>query len=356
MDRVPGGVAGRQPQRQPEATTELASWFAEHGLSTRTSCRQAQLDIAHNDERVFSLEGDLALPAVPFDREIPDRFLQLGICEANIVGVAAGLAKRGKVPFVNSFASFIAMRACEQVRLDVAYHRSNVKLVGAYAGIAGGPAGVTHHCLEDLAILRSMPDMVVLSPADSIEAYKATWAAAYHDGPVYIRAGRADTPPVYQQDYTFVIGRAVELVRGSDVTVIATGSNVAHEAMRTASLLRREAISCGVLNVHTVKPLDAEAIVNAASRTGAVVTVEEHSVLGGLGGAVAELLLREVPVPVLRLGMDDCFCKELGPYEEMVCRYRLDASGISGEVKRALRAKESGLWPRRHPTRQPVRT
>lgn len=331
-------------RHQPDSglAAETASWFADHGLSSRVTCRQAQLDIARLDQRVCSLEGDLALPAVPFEREIPERYIQLGISEANIVGFATGLAKQGRIPFVNSFASFIAMRACEQVRLDVAYHRGNVKLVGAYAGIGGGPAGATHHATEDLAVLRAMPGMVILSPADSLEAYKATWAAAYHEGPVYLRVGRADTPRVYERDYSFHVGTAVELATGSDVTIVATGGKIVHEALVAATSLRRQGITCMVLNVHTIKPLDAAAIVEAATLTGAVVTVEEHSVVGGLGGAVAELLLQEAPVPVWRLGLRDAFCDVLGPYEEMSSWYGLDALGIEVGVRSALALKEGG--------------
>lgn len=329
----------RLERPDPPVSTDSAGWFVERGLSARTACRQAQLDIARIDRRFCSLEGDLALPAVPFDREVPDRHIQLGISEANMLGFAAGLARRGKIPFVNSFASFIAMRACEQVRLDVAYHRSNVKLIGAYAGIAGGPAGPTHHATEDMAVLRAMPEMVILSPADALEAYKATWAAAYHEGPVYLRVGRADTPRVYETDYCFEVGAAVELASGSDVTIVATGGQIVHEALVAADALRLQGICCTVLNVHTVKPLDSAAIIEAAASTGAVVTVEEHNVVGGLGGAVAEVLMSEKPVPVWRLGIRDAFCDVLGPYEEMLSWYGLDASGIAAGVHQALALK-----------------
>jgi len=323
-----------------EPDPEILTWYEEHGLSSRVTSRLAQLNIARADPRVFSLEGDQGLPAVPFEEEIPDRYLQMGIAEANLLGVAAGMAMTGKIPFVNTFASFATMRACEQLRVDIAYGHVNVKVVGSYAGLSGGPAGATHHSIEDIAIVRSMPGMVILSPADSFEAYKATCAAAEHEGPVYIRVGRADTPRVYDADYRFEIGRAVRMVDGSDVTIIATGNRVVHEALTAADRLRRSGIECGVLNVHTIKPLDRDAIVEAALKTGVVVTAEEASVLGGLGGAVAELLLEEAPSVVERVGIRDAFCDQLGPYEDMVRHYGIDAEGIAAAARLALATAE----------------
>ena len=328
-------------QATATAEVEIGSpeWIAAYGLSSRTVCRKAQLEIARVDERVFSLEGDLAMPSVPFQREFPRRFLQIGIAEQDMVGTAAGMALRGKIPFVNSFASFLALRACEQVRLDVAYHRANVKLVGSYAGISGGPAATTHHCIEDIAVLRSMPNLVILSPADAVETYKATWAAAFHDGPVYLRVGRAETPQVYHHGHQpFVIGKAVRLVEGDDLALIATGNQMVWEALQAAARLRDEGIRAQVLNVHTLKPLDRAAVVEAAA-TGAVVTVEDHNVLGGLGGAVAEVLVQERPVPLVRVGLQDRFCPTVGPYEEMIGFYGMDAAGIVAAARRALVAK-----------------
>jgi len=311
------------------------AWVASYTLSSRTACRKAQLDLARVDERLFSLEADLGQYSVPFHRDFPDRFLQLGIAEADLVGTAVGLAQRGKVPFVNSFATFLAFRACEQVRLDVAYHRANVKLVGAYAGLSGGAAASTHHATEDLAILRALPNFVVLSPADAVETCKAVWAAAAHDGPVYLRVGRAETPQVYFADYDFAIGKAVELVPGGDLALLATGNQMVAEAVLAAARLRAAGIHARVVDVHTIKPLDREAVL-AAAATGAVVTVEDHSVLGGLGGAVAELLAEELPVPLLRLGVEDQFCEVVGPYEEMLTYYRLDADAIAAAARRAV--------------------
>jgi transketolase len=323
-------------------------WIARYTLASRTACRMAQLDLARLEERVFSLEGDLGQYTVPFDREFPRRFLQIGIAEADLVSTAAGMAKRGKIPFVNSFAAFLSLRACEQVRLDVAYHRANVKLVGYYAGLSGGPAASTHHCIEDLAILRAMPNLVLLAPADSVATYKAVFAAAAHDGPVYLRVGRAETPQVYHGDVELAIGRAIELARGGDVALIAAGNQMVHEALQAAALLRREGIAARVLDMHTVKPLDKEAVV-AAAATGAIVTVEDHSIFGGLGGAVAEVVAQEarVPVPVVRVGVRDLFCETVGPYEEMVPFYGLDGASIAAAARRALALAERGRSRRR---------
>jgi transketolase len=314
------------------------AWIAEQTLSSRTACRKAQLALARQDERLFSLEGDLGQYQVPFHRELPRRFLQIGIAEADLVGTAVGLAMRGKIPFVNSFATFLAMRACEQVRMDVAYHRANVKLVGYYAGISGGAAGSTHHCIEDMAILRAMPNLTIVAPADSVEAWKAVEAAAAHEGPVYIRVGRAETPQVYFGDYEFALGSAVELGPGDDVALVAAGNQMVAEALAAAALLAAEGIGARVLNVHTVKPIDRAAVV-AAAETGAVVTVEDHNVLGGLGGAVAEVAAAERPAPVVRVGLRDRFCDVVGPYEEMIPHYGLDAAGIARAAHEALDIK-----------------
>lgn len=317
------------------------AWIDDYGLSSRAACRRAQLEIARTDPRVFSLEGDLAYPAVPFHEEYPDRFLQIGISEADLVATAAGLAQGGKVPFVNSFASFLSFRALEQVRLDVAYHRANVKLIGYYCGLSGGYAGPTHACIEDLAVLRSLPGLTVLSPADTVATYQATWAAAEWDGPVYIRVGRAENPQVYDREVPFRIGRAVRLVDGDDLTLVATGNQMVHEALEARRALAEEGVSCRVLDMHTIKPLDREAVTAAAEETGAVVTVEDHNVLGGLGSAVAEVLLSTRPVPLVRVGVPDTYCEEVAPHEEMLRTYGLDSAGIARAARRALDLREA---------------
>jgi transketolase len=346
---APAGRAG-QPSAgaaPPAGGPAIGSpeWIAAYGLSSRAAFRQAQLELARVDGRLFSLEADVCGPeSAAFRREFPDRFLQIGIAEGDMVGTAVGLALCGKIPFVNSFAVFLAMRACEQVRIDVAYRRANVKLVGHLAGISAGFAGPTHHCLEDLAILRSMPNLVILSPADAVETYKATLAAAAHDGPVFLRLGRAPTPQVYFGDYELTIGRAVVLAGGDDLALLATGDQMVAGALTAAARLREAGIGARVVNVHTVKPLDREAVI-AAAATGAVVTVEEHNVIGGLGGAVAEVLAQEAPVPLVRVGVQDRFCEIVGSSEKMMPLYGLDEAAIVKAAHRALERKKT--WRQR---------
>lgn len=324
------------------ATALMTDWYATHGLSSRATCRQAQLDLAAENPLVYSLEGDLAMPSVPFHLRFPDRFRQLGIAEQDLVGAAVGMAMRGKIPFVNSFAGFLALRACEQIRLDVGYARANVKLAGSYTGISGGAAGPTHHCEVDIAVLRAIPNMVILSPADSWETYQATLAAAAYDGPVYIRVGRAETAAVYSDDLrpaTFEIGKAVQLLDGRDLTIIATGNQVVWEALQAARRLADQGIQARVLNIHTIKPLDEAAILAAARETGAILTVEEHNHHGGLGAAVAQLVLGHHPVPVHRIGIQDRFCSVVGPYEEMLPVYGLDSLTIQRAAESLLRLR-----------------
>ncbi len=296
----------------------LDSWVAEYGRSSRVTARRAQLELARSDERIFSLENDLGLPDVPFGEEFPDRYRQIGIAEANLLGSAAGMALRGKIPFVNTFAVFATMRACEQLRVDISYPNLNVKLVGYYTGLSGGLAGPTHHSTEDIAVTTSLPNLTVLSPADSYEAYLAIKAAATHVGPVYVRASRGDTPMVYREERDFRIGEAVTLVGGTDVTIVATGCQIVPNALRAADLLRERGVSARVLNMHTIKPLDKAAVLAAARETGLIVTYEDHNVYGGLGTAVASAVLAEYPVPVLRFGVPDRFCTLAADYEEII--------------------------------------
>ncbi|KAA9159610.1 transketolase family protein [Amycolatopsis acidicola] len=317
----------------------LADWYAEHGLSSRVTSRQAQLDLARLNERVFSVEGDLGLPAVPFGKEFPARYLQLGIAEADLVSVACGMAMAGKVPFVNTFAAFAVLRACEQIRLDAAYAGSNVKIAGYYTGLSGGYAGPSHSCLEDIAITRAIPDLVVVSPADAYEAYRATVAAFRHDGPVYLRLSRGDTPPVYSEHYEFTLGRAVTLAEGTgspDVAIIATGCQIVPQALEAAGLLGEYGLRVRVLNMHTLKPLDTKAIVDAARVARLVVTYEDHNIHGGLGSAVASTLLTRHPAPLLRFAVPDVFCTDTAEYPEMLARYGLSAEHVRDGVRSAL--------------------
>jgi len=313
---------------------DLADWYAEYGYNSRITCRKAQLELARRDERVYSVENDLGLPEVPFDKEFPERYVQAGIAEADLLGIAAGLSMRGKVPFVNTFAAFAALRACEQLRLDIAYPRHNVKVVGYYAGLSGGFAGPTHSCIEDIAITRAIPNLTVLCPADAYEAYHCVFAAAAHDGPVFIRAGRADTPPVHREPVPLRIGQAITLREGEDVTIIATGCLIVERALAAAEQLAGYGIECRVLDMHTLKPLDERAVLESAARTRLLVTYEDHNTLGGLGSAVAALVLEYAPMPVLRIGVPDVFCSRTGDHEEMIETYDLGASTVVDQVLR----------------------
>lgn len=321
----------------------LAEWYATYGLSSRVTCRRAQLELAREDDRIFSVENDLGLPEVPFDKEFPDRYLSAGIAEADQIGIAAGLAARGKIPFVNTFAVFGTMRACEQLRLDVCYNGANVKVMGYYTGLSGGYAGPSHQCIEDIAITRAMPGMTVLSPADAYETYLATRAAAVHPGPVYIRASRGPTPAVYDQPVEFRIGEAVVLNDGGvtgtdpvDVSILATGCQIVPMALKAAELLASNGVRARVVNVHTLKPLDETAIIAEARRARLLVTYEDHNRIGGLGSAVSAAVLGEHPVPVLSFGVPDQYCVQTAEYDQMLVRYGLGPDNINSAVLRWL--------------------
>jgi transketolase len=322
---------------------DLSDWYSTYGLSSRATCRQAQLELARVDDRIFSVEDDLGLPDVPFDKEFPDRYVQVGIAEANQLGVAAGLAACGKIPFVNTFAVFGTMRGCEQLRLDVGYHGANVKLVGYYTGLSGGYAGPSHQCVEDIAITRALPGLTVLSPADAYETYLATFAAAAHPGPVYLRASRGPTPAVYDSAVEFQIGKAVVLrdagltgAEPADVSILATGCQIVPMALRAAELLAEQGVRCRVLNVHTLKPLDDDAIVAEARRSRLLVTYEDHNRIGGLGTAVASVVLAHHPVPMLSFGVPDQYCTQTAEYEDMLVRYGLGPEHVNLAVRRWL--------------------
>ena len=307
-------------------------------LSAVELSRLAQLDAADDDPRVFSLEGDLGdFGGLAFAAAHPDRYFDLGIAEANLVGVAAGLAARGKVVYVNTFASFALMRACEQVRLDVAYHRSNVKIVGTFAGISAGFSGPTHHCAEDLAIARALPGFAVLAPADARAAYRLTGAAAAWDGPVYIRLGMDDTPIVYSDAVEFTIGGSNVLREGHDVTIVAAGLTTVASALDAAQTLEVRGIEARVVDLYTLKPVDVGVLVESACRTGLIVTVEEHSTFGGVGATVAEVLAAEAPTPVCSLGLADRFSPDVCSYSEHLALQGIDSDGIAGAVVDALR-------------------
>jgi transketolase len=317
-----------------------AEWVARHGLSAVEACRLAQRELARGDARFFSLEADLGdFGGFPFRDEFPDRYLDFGIAEASLVGAAAGLALRGKVPLVNTFASFALMRACEQVRLDLCYHRANAKIFGTFAGLQAGFSGPTHHSIEDLAIARSLPGMTVIAPADAVAAYWATLAAGEHSGPVYVRLAVDVTAQVYGEDCRFEIGKGNVLREGDDLTLVAAGLTVVAEALAAAGLLARGGLAARVIDLHTLKPIDRELLARAARETGLLVTVEEHSVHGGLGGAVAEVVAEEEPVPVKILGVPDAYAQYVGPHAEHLRRYGIDAAGIAAAAQKAWAQK-----------------
>ncbi|MCI8338074.1 MAG: transketolase family protein [Lachnospiraceae bacterium] len=303
-------------------------------IATRESYGNALAELAGDYPDLVVLDADLAAATKTgiFKKACPDRHIDCGIAESNMVGIAAGLATAGKIPFVSSFAMFAAGRAFEQVRNSVGYPKLNVKIGATHAGISVGEDGATHQCCEDLALMRTIPGMVVMNPSDDVEAKAAVKAALDHQGPVYIRFGRLAVPVINDRpDYKFEIGKGVVLREGKDVTLVATGLEVG-ETLEAAEKLAAEGIDAKVINIHTIKPLDEELIVASAKETGKVVTVEEHSVIGGLGSAVCDCLAEKAPTQVLKIGVNDTF-GESGPAVELIKKYGLDAEGIYAKVK-----------------------
>ena len=302
--------------------------------ATRESYGEALTELAEKYPELVVLDADLAAATQTaiFKKEFPDRHIDCGIAECNMMGIAAGLAATGKVPFASSFAMFAAGRAFEQVRNSIGYPHLNVKIGATHAGISVGEDGATHQCNEDIALMRAIPGMVVINPSDDIEAKAAVKAAYEHEGPVYMRFGRLATPVINDNaEYKFEIGKGVTLREGTDVAIIATGLCVA-ESLAAAEKLAADGINAKVINIHTIKPLDEELVVAAAKECGKVVTVEEHSVIGGLGAAVCETLSRKAPTPVKTIGIQDCF-GESGPAVALLKKYGLDAEGIYASVK-----------------------
>lgn len=303
-------------------------------IATRDSYGNALVEVGKEHDDLIVLDADLAgaTKTCIFQKEFPERHWDCGIAEANMTGIAAGLATCGKVPFISSFAMFAAGRNFEQVRNSIGYPKLNVKIGATHAGISVGEDGATHQCLEDLALMREIPGMVVLNPSDDVEAKAAVKAAYEHVGPVYIRFGRLAVPVINDTpDYKFEIGKGIVLKEGTDVSIFATGLEVC-EALEAAKMLEADGINAEVINIHTIKPLDRELVVASATKTGKVVTVEEHSVIGGLGSAVAEVLCEEAPTKLLRIGVEDKF-GESGPALELIKKYELDAEGIYKKVK-----------------------
>lgn len=308
--------------------------------ATRDSYGAALVELGAELPDLVVLDADLsaATKTGGFRKAYPDRFINAGIAEGNMMSVAAGLAAAGKVVFASSFAMFAAGRAFEQVRNSIGYPHLNVKIGATHAGISVGEDGATHQCCEDIALMRSIPGMTILNPADDVEARLAVRAAAAMQGPVYLRFGRLAVPVIFDSDYRFEIGKGVQLRAGTDLTIIATGLLVG-EALAAAELLQNEGISARVINMATIKPLDKDIVLQAARETGVIVTAEEHNIIGGLGSAVCEAVCESVPVPVVRVGVNDTFGKS-GPAAELLKIFGLCAENIVARAKDALALKK----------------
>ena len=303
-------------------------------IATRESYGNALVELGAEHDNLIVLDADLAAATKTgvFKKAYPDRHIDCGIAECNMMGIAAGLSTTGIVPFASTFAMFAAGRAFEQVRNSIGYPHLNVKIGATHAGISVGEDGATHQCNEDIALMRTIPGMVILNPADDVEAKACVKAAYEYNGPVYLRFGRLAVPVINDRpDYKFELGKGVVLREGKDVTIVATGLCVS-SALEAAEKLAADGIDAKIINIHTIKPLDEELIVAAAKETGKGVTVEEHSVIGGLGSAVCDELAEKCPVPVKKIGVQDVF-GESGPAVALLAKYKLDGEGVYEQVK-----------------------
>ncbi len=308
-------------------------------IATRESYGKALAELGEKYDIVV-LDADLSKSTKTdtFKKKFPERFINCGIAEANMMSVAAGLATTGKIVFASTFAMFAAGRAFEQIRNSIGYPHLNVKIGATHAGISVGEDGATHQCNEDIGLMRTIPGMVILNPADDTEARKCVEAAVKYDGPVYLRFGRLAVPVMYDEDYDFQIGKGNVLADGTDVTIVATGLMVS-EAMKVKDMLAEEGISARIINICTIKPIDTELLCRASKETGAIVTAEEHSIYGGLGSAVAEAICETAPCTVLRVGVQDTYGSS-GPAKEVLEYYGLTAKNIAETAKKAIAAKK----------------
>ena len=308
-------------------------------IATREAYGDALVEFAAKYDKLVVLDADLAeaTKTIKFKKACPEKFFDCGIAEGNMVSVAAGLASTGLIPFASTFAMFAAGRAFEQIRNSVGYPHLNVKIGATHAGITVGEDGATHQCLEDIATMRTIPGMTIINPADAVEARAAVEAAILHDGPCYLRFGRLAVPVINDPDYKFELGKGVTMADGKDVTIVATGIMVAM-ALEAKELLKAEGIDARVINIHTIKPLDTELIIKAAKETGAIVTAEEHNIIGGLGSAVAEAVCENNPVPVVRVGTNDVFGRS-GKVPALLEMYGLTPANIVAQVKKAISLK-----------------
>lgn len=309
-------------------------------IATREAYGKALVKLGEKNQDVVVLDADLSksTKTEEFAKAFPERFINVGIAEQNMMGTAAGLAASEKIPFVSSFAMFATGRAFEQIRNTVAYPELNVKIAASHAGISVGEDGASHQSVEDISIIRSIPNMTVIVPSDAVETEAAVMAAAEIKGPVYIRMGRMAVPTVNGEDYRFQWGKGVVFREGTDVLLVGTGLMV-DVCLRAAEGLQQEGISAGVLNIHTIKPIDGETIIRMAKATGAVVTAEEHSIIGGLGSAVAEVLCESYPVPMKRVGINDAF-GESGKPMELLSKFGLDPQSVMAAAKDVIRRKK----------------
>ncbi|WP_302629869.1 transketolase family protein [uncultured Eubacterium sp.] len=303
-------------------------------IATRESYGNALVELAKEHDDLVVLDADLAAATKTgiFKKEFPDRHIDCGIAEANMMGIAAGLSTCGKVPFASTFAMFAAGRAYEQIRNTIGYPHLNVKIGATHAGISVGEDGATHQCNEDIALMRTIPGMTIINPCDDIEAKAAVKVAYEMEGPVYLRFGRLAAPVINKEDYKFELGKGVLLREGKDLTIVATGLMVS-AALEAAEKLSADGVDAEVINIHTIKPLDEEIIVESAKKTGKVVTVEEHSVIGGLGSAVCDALSAKLPTPVTKLGVNDIYGHS-GPAVELLKEFGLDGEGIYNSIKK----------------------
>lgn len=308
-------------------------------VAIRDAFGKALLELGKENKDVVVLDADLASStrAIYFAKEYPDRFFEMGVAEQNMMGVAAGLASVGKIPFVTTFAVFATKRACDQVTISVAYPNLNVKIIGAYTGLLSGYTGATHQAIEDISIMRAVPNMVVIDPADAEEISQAVKVIAKYNGPVYMRETRDEWPDLFDKSYRFEIGKGVEVCSGNDATIIACGV-MTSEAVEASKMLSKEGLKIRVINMSTIKPIDKDMVIKCAKETGAIVTAENHNIYGGLGSAVSEVLAEEIPAPLLRVGIRDTF-GESGSNRDLLKKYNMDSEYIAETVKKCLKRK-----------------
>jgi len=299
-------------------------------------------ELAKKNKQIMAIVADIG--AIVFDKfkeDFPDQFVNVGVAEQNLIGVAAGLASCGKIPFTYTITPFITMRPYEQIKNDVCLQNTNVKIVGVGAGLCYSTLGPTHHAIEDIAIMRVLPNMTIVSPADPLEAKKTTIAAAQLKGPVYLRIGTRGEPAIYQEDYNFKLGKGVELKDGADIAIFSTGS-ITYDVLEAARELEREKLSVKVINIHTIKPLDVKMILETAKATGSILTVEEHNIDGGFGSGIAEVLLESKirDIKFKRLGIKDCFCSFYGTHKDLKAHFGLSKEDIKRETRNLYKQKK----------------